>query len=345
MRAEPRPTGFHRLVVLTPAQTNPVLGVLLIAAVLTGVASWALPDRGSGWATTLHVISGVSVVLVLPSKLAGPVRTGLRRRSAMRWVSVVFGVAVVATLGLGFAHATGAAYGVGLWSPLWTHQLLGFVSVALGLVHVASRPIRSRRPDLGRRAALRYATIGASAAVLTTAQRPIPGLLGAPRRRGTGSYEVASYDPVALPVVYWINDRRPADTEPGTWRLRIQGNPVSIEDLWAMSSPLDAVLDCTGGWWSAQRWDAVPLADLVRAPSGRSMRVVSATGYRRWHAIDDLGAVHLAVGYGGHPLRPGHGGPVRLVVPGRRGPEWIKWVTEVTDDRRPAWAAFPLPLS
>jgi DMSO/TMAO reductase YedYZ molybdopterin-dependent catalytic subunit len=75
------------------------------------------------------------------------------------------------------------------------------------------------------------------------------------------------------------------------------------------------------------------------------VHVRSATGYGRLFATGDLHRVHLAVGYEGRPLRPRHGAPVRLVVPGRRGPEWVKWVIRIDDDRRPSWLQPPLPLS
>jgi DMSO/TMAO reductase YedYZ molybdopterin-dependent catalytic subunit len=106
-----------------------------------------------------------------------------------------------------------------------------------------------------------------------------------------------------------------------------------------------ARLDCTGGWWSEQSWDAVALSDLMGDPPGRSVRVRSATGYDRFFAHHELDDLYLAVGYEGEPLQARHGAPVRLVVPGRRGYWWVKWVTSVEPDGRPAWLQLPLPLA
>ncbi len=70
--------------------------------------------------------------------------------------------------------------------------------------------------------------------------------------------------------------------------------------------------------------------------------MVSATGYRRRLPLtDDL---LLARSVGGQPLSPGHGAPLRLVVPGRRGFHWVKWVAAVEHDDRPWWLQPPLPL-
>lgn len=331
-----------------PSQVNAALGLSLGTAFLTGLAGWALPDATNDLVTTVHAVSGLAVVALMPSKLVGPVRTGLRRSSMTRWLSVLFGVLVLASLGFGTVHALGISYGIGLWSPLWTHQLLGFSAIVLGLVHVVARRTRPSRPrvrDVSRRDVLRLGAVTAGVAVARIGHEPIRRVLDTPERRGTGSYEVSSYDPAGLPVVYWINDRRPADTSPENWHLTIQGRSVQIADLWPLCSPVDAILDCTGGWWSAQRWDAVPLSALIESPSGRSIQVTSTTGYKRWYGLDDLDTVHIAVGYDGEPLHAGHGAPVRLIIPGRRGPEWIKWVTNIEDSDRPAWLTSPLPLS
>ncbi|HWM23064.1 MAG TPA: molybdopterin-dependent oxidoreductase, partial [Ilumatobacteraceae bacterium] len=72
-------------------------------------------------------------------------------------------------------------------------------------------------------------------------------------------------------------------------------------------------------------------------------RITSATGYSRLLPAGDADHLYLAVGYGGRELRRGHGAPVRLIAPGRRGPWWVKWVTEVELDDRPWWLQLPFP--
>ena len=43
--------------------------------------------------------------------------------------------------------------------------------------------------------------------------------------------------------------------------------------------------------------------------------------------------------------RPGHGAPARLVVSGRRGYWWVKWVTAIDVDDTPWWWQPPFPVT
>ena len=68
--------------------------------------------------------------------------------------------------------------------------------------------------------------------------------------------------------------------------------------------------------------------------------MTSATGYRRRLPLtDDL---VLATGCGGE-VAPLNCAPLRLVVPGRRGYHWVKWVVRIEHDDLPWWWQLPLP--
>ena len=332
---------------LKPRQVNLFIELAVVAALGTGLASWVLGDGWSGWIVVAHSVIGLSLLVVVPAKVRGSVATGFRRRRRNRWISAGFGMLVLATVALGVVHATGLWFGVGYWSALWTHTLFAFLLIPLFVWHVVTRPVRPRAADLNRRALLRGGVVFGAAAAVYAAQESVTGLtrLAGGSRRFTGSHEVASHHPADMPTVIWFNDRRPGQLDAETWPLLIAGQPMTIDSLRARAQPVVATLDCTGGWWSEQSWDAVPLSDLLPQPTGSSVRVQSKTGYDRLFAHDALDDLYLAIGYGGEPLRAGHGAPVRLIAPGRRGPWWVKWVTSVEPDDRPSWLQLPLPLT
>ncbi len=330
----------------TARQVNLLLEGLLVLSFVTGVMSWAVD---LGWArpfTLLHAVSGLAVLVLAPLKITGSVRSGMKRGRRSRWLSAGFGLVVLATVGFGLLHATGLWHGVGYWSALWTHLLLSAVVLPLLAWHVLSRPLRPATTDLNRRALLSAGATTVAAGGLVGGQELVVRLVGldGADRAGTGSHELASFDPGSMPVVSWLDDRIP-EGDPDRWSLTIAGTEVEVAQLAAASEPLEAVLDCTGGWRSVQRWDAVPLAEVLADGPGRAIRITSATGYARLFPRSAAGSIYLATGYGGRPLRPGHGAPVRLVAPGRRGPWWVKWVTTVERTDRPAWLQFPFPLS
>ena len=167
-------------------------------------------------------------------------------------------------------------------------------------------------------------------------------MIGSGDRRFTGSREVASYDPSALPSVSWIDDRAP-DIDVEHWPLLVDGAPVDVAAWRSRTVPIDADLDCTGGWWSRHRWDVVRLSDVVDVGGARSVAISSATGYRRIFPAGDAAEIYLAFGYDGVPLRRRHGAPVRVVAPGRRGFWWVKWVTDIETTDRPWWLQLPFP--
>lgn len=324
---------------LTSRRVDALLAVAVVAAATTGLLSWAVGTGWARWVTVAHALAGLSLLALAPAKLRGSVRTGLRRRRITRWLSMLLGVLIVATVVLGVLHATGLWYGVGYWTALWTHVLLAALLAPLVIWHIVSRPSRPRVTDLDRRAvAGGGVAVVAAAAVYGVQEFVVTG-----NRRFTGSHEIASFTPSQMPTVTWLNDRAPR-VSASDWHLRIDRRPVTLETLRERARPVKADLDCTGGWWSRQSWDAVPLAELMPDVDSPTLEVTSLTGYSRLFPAHDADNLYLAVGYGGEPLRRGHGAPVRLVAPGRRGFWWVKWVSRIDPVGRPWWLQPPFPL-
>jgi len=144
--------------------------------------------------------------------------------------------------------------------------------------------------------------------------------LAAARRAPTGSYKTA----YAVPT-QWMFDSTPA-VDTGAWRLAVGCRRWSYDDLTQFDDRVTAVLDCTGVWYPEQEWGGVWLNRLL--PPGEngvsSVYVKSVTGYGRPFDIGDAPGLLLATRLDGSTLEPGHGFPLRLVAPGRRGFAWVK---------------------
>jgi DMSO/TMAO reductase YedYZ molybdopterin-dependent catalytic subunit len=111
----------------------------------------------------------------------------------------------------------------------------------------------------------------------------------------------------------------------------------------------EAVLDCTGGWYTRQVWEGVPLAEILQRAgvleTAVSVTIESVTRYRRRFSLADAQQMLLAYRVAGAPLAHGHGAPLRLVIPGKRGLEWVKWITAIQVNTTSALLQSPLPLS
>ena len=93
---------------------------------------------------------------------------------------------------------------------------------------------------------------------------------------------------------------------------------------------LTAVLDCTSGWAVETTWRGVPLTAVIDVPDRGSVRVRSVTGWSTVLTPDEARQAVLATAVSGVSLPPANGAPCRLVVPGRRGLDWVKWVEDVS---------------
>jgi DMSO/TMAO reductase YedYZ molybdopterin-dependent catalytic subunit len=312
-------------------RTNLALLVVLVAALATGGLAFA---AGTGWGRPVvvaHAVAGLAVLALAPWKSA-VVRRGLARRAGVGpWVSVAFGVLVLVAVAAGVAHATGALAGLGPVSAMQVHVGAALAAVPLLVWHTMARGgARARRTDLSRRALLRAGAVAAVAGLALAAVEGVTRLAALPgaRRRFTGSLPVAAAgitaEPARIPVTQWLDDRVQV-LDPAAWRLRVRAGDATREwtydELAGFGDRVEAVLDCTGGWYARAGWEGarldrlLPPGTLERTGTSASLVVTSATGYRRRLPLADARTLLLATRLGGRPLSAGHGFPARLVAP------------------------------
>ncbi|MFB6080195.1 MAG: molybdopterin-dependent oxidoreductase [Haloferacaceae archaeon] len=329
-----------------------LLAVALVA-LATGVASLGVGAPDGAAVFLLHGATGAALAGLLAVKLRRVAGRLLHRRAWDRATPLSVLTAAVAALAIatGIGWALGATVPLGFWTLLNVHVLFGLLVVPLVLVHLRARFRRPRRRDLdGRRDVLRYAGLAlagagavrladalarrfdtAAAAARFTGSRPLDDGDGAPAGRGNATF----------PVTSWVAD----DPDPiavGDWRLRIGGlveTPLALalDDLDPTATDR-ALLDCTSGWYAVRDWEGVRLGDLLDGADVREgarwVVVRSVTGYRWSFPLPEARDALLATHVGGERLSHGHGFPLRLVVPGRRGFQWVKWVDRVEVRRR-----------
>jgi molybdopterin-dependent oxidoreductase-like protein protein len=330
-------------------RTNVALAVLVPATLLSGALAFAIGSGWVAWTAVAHGVLALAIVVLSPWKSAISAR-GIRRRGSMAaWPSMLLGLAILLVVVTGLSHSTGMARTFGPVSAMQVHLGAALASIPLFLWHLFARPVAARRTDLSRRTVLRSAALTGASVAAYGGITAITRLLALPGddRRATGSYEAGSFDPGEMPVTQWLDDTAPAPD--AAWRLAVRTPTASrtytLDELAGFGDRVRAVLDCTGGWYSTQDWEGVWLSRLLPDATANSIAVRSATGFWRRFPATDVGSLFLAVRVGAEPLAEGHGAPLRLVAPGRRGFWWVKWVTSIEADDTPWWWQPPFPVT
>jgi len=290
----------------------------------------------------LHGIAGFWLLLLLWGKLR---RVWPRLIHPRRWDRrTVFGLLalllVTLALGSGIWWVTGGDwYFAGLNLLNW-HIGLGFVLTAAILFHMFARAKRLRKRDIaGRRRILHFGALLLGSVALWPAQQLTEHVLDLPgaNERFTGSRESGSYAGNDFPTSSWVADApRPIDAQ--TWRLSLDGaigspREFSYDQLVATGDTLEATLDCTGGFYSTQHWRGIRIGRLLDQVAlhadARYVSFISVTSYRWSMPLEEARTALLATHIDEEPLSHEHGFPLRLVAPGHRGFEWVKWITRV----------------
>lgn len=337
---------------MTARVTDWSLAGLVAALLVTGALTLFAGSPGAAWIIAVHDACGIAIALLVVIKLRRVWPRLARSSRRTHATGIASALAVVGCFAAGFMWSEGVTAAPGGYTLLSWHDDLGVILAIAVAIHMAVRAKRVRRRDLvGRRQFLAATGLAAGTVLTWRIQRPLEALLAlkGARRRFTGSYEAGSFAGNAFPSTSWVADN-PAAINPTAYRLRVTGlvaHPLvlSLEEL-APADELVATLDCTGGFYSTQRWRGLRLGRLLDVagadPDARHVTVASVTGYRWSFGIEDARRFLLATHVTGAPLSHDHGAPVRLVASGARGFQWVKWVTRIELRREPDLTA---PLS
>ena len=336
-------------------------GILLavILAGASGAVGLVTGTTDGAWIFVVHGLAGVALVPLLGWKFARVFRRLTGRWTGQVAVSVLLATLALATIGTGiyWVHAGLVEILGGFWTLLNVHIGLGILTSVVLVWHLRHRFRVPTRGDVSdRRAAMQFGGTLVAGALLWRLQgvaNATLDLAGADRRF-TGSKEDGTDAGNAFPVTSWVADD-PDPVDPDEWTLRVRGRVerdlgFGVGDLPGNGDDGDvtdgavplaerrALLDCTSGWYSVHDWQGIRVGDLLEAAGpgdgAAYVRFLSVTGYRWTLPIEEARDAVLATHVDGKRLSHGHGYPVRLVAPGRRGFQWVKWVTAVEVRRR-----------
>ena len=339
--------------------TNLSIFALLLLEFASGVGSYLTGSPQGAWVLWVHGIGGMTLLVLLVWKWRIVMRSFMRQGAGLWAVpSALLGLLFLATLAAGLLWVLGWAPevpipGYGSMRPMVLHAVLAVLLVIPFATHTAAHWPRFKPADMAsRRAALRTLALGGAGLVLWRGLDAVSTVTAA-ERRFTGSREEDSFTGNAHPVTQWLGDER-QHLNRTSWRLHVGGEvheplDVAYADIEALATTeVRATLDCTGGWYTTQHWTGARLGTLLdqagASDDAASVIVRSVTGYSRRFPVGEARELLLATHVGGERLSAGHGFPVRLVVPGRRGYHWVKWVVSVEVSARPWWWQPPLPV-
>ena len=319
------------------AALDRLLAVLVLAMAVTGLLSLRAGAPDTAWLFTLHAILGGALLAATVLKLR---RSVPRAARAGRWRRLALGgvvsLGVMAALTGGFLWvASGELLSVGSWTVLTLHAWVGLLIVPMVLVHLLPhrwKVLRSTARDrVSRRTVLTVGGFALAGVALFGAASVVDRVRGGVRRF-TGSRWLPTGG-IPPPTTFFGEPTPPID--PTAWRLSVTTatgmRAWTLDDIRALGeTDLAAVLDCTSGWAIETGWRGVPLtAVLGSAQISRPIKVTSVTGWVTVLAPELARTAFLATGVAGVDLPAGNGAPCRLVVPDRRGLDWVKWVADI----------------
>jgi len=327
---------------MRPRVVDWLLFALVTLETITGFITFTLGAIDQRWLFVLHGILGLALVVLVYWKVQRVwLRlTGPNRQQLTALASVMSLGAVLLTFGTGLVW-TSFQWPLGYPNGIMLHVLFGVLLLFFMIWHMVERykPLHGR--DLhGRRNALRFLAMLVTGGVAWQSQQTVNQALVLPgaNRRFTGSRESDTDGGNTYPVTMWLLDN-PSPVDLTRYQLRLHGavTQALMLDypalLTAATAQTRATIDCTGGWYTTQDWQGISIDWLLEQvkPTTNAVAVsfVSITGYRWSLPLAEARATLLAMQVGHELLTHGHGAPLRLVAPGRRGFQWVKWVAEI----------------
>ncbi len=336
---------------------NTALLALVIFQMISGFGGLISGSANLQWVLRLHDIGGYAILVLMAWKslIILDVFGRLRRLRVANLAFIVLTVLLLLILLTGIVWPLLGYAAVAGMSLLTIHALLVIALAALFAWHTLARRFVFRSPKaLDRRAFLHAAAIGTAGLAawrLSEVAQAALNLQGI-NRRFTGSFETGSHTG-EFPTVSWLTDS-PAPISLDQWRLVVDGlvaRPLSLSYDNVSALAVDSVtetIDCTGGWYSTQRWTGVALRRVLElagiTTGAESITVQSVTGYARRFGLEEARGCLLALRVSEQTLEHGHGFPLRLIAPGQRGYNWVKWVTHIRVNETSGFWQTPVPL-
>jgi DMSO/TMAO reductase YedYZ molybdopterin-dependent catalytic subunit len=324
---------------------NTALLVVMVLLFVTGIVM--LYGTWWPWVFDLHHVAGWMLVALLPWKGRAAYQSLKRRlrKDDREWGGLLISVLFASLTLLDVVLALLWMWRLGperLWlgqTVIVWHWMVGLGLIPLFGLHLWTRWPRPRAVDLmGRRRTLKVLLLGATGFLGRWAGKALARARQTPERPReptTGMRGYGHFTGNAFPVTGEAVQAPAIES----WRLVVTGAlpqalTLTYDDLLSLpSEQWTEKLDCTTGWYTLQHWQGVPLTRLLREAAAAEtivgVRLISFTGYNHTFSTGELSRILLATHVGGEVLSPGHGFPLRVVVPERRGWFWVKWLTQV----------------
>ena len=326
---------------MSGAALDRLLAILLVVQLASGLLTLRAGVPAAAPLFWIHGLVGGALLVASAEKLRRAVGPALRRR---RWSRLVLGAAlsllVAAALAGGFGWvASRRILSIGPWTILTLHVWAALAAVPIVVMHLLPRRWRllrppSEAPRVSRRTFLAAAGLMTAGALAWGGANLLDAIRGGVRRFTGSRWLPAGGIP---PPTTFYGEGVP-DIDAGTWRLAVTGSvsrPLSL-DLAALANlgveERDETLDCTSGWAMSTRWRGTPLPAILVAAGAPERPRVTVSSVTGWLVRLDPGEVDgclLATHVAGAELPAANGRPCRLVVPTRRGLDWIKWVDRI----------------